>query len=225
MASPMRALSQCLFNALHSVALRGILARNANQDKVALRKGISVPSIPIYVATFWLLLTTVFPVWATPADQSHQALILDAGSTYLAGTHWQYLKTEQLSVEEASNQLSTLNDLQSWQQSIDEYPNLGVGDAGYWFRMQVQASDSSDWFLHNRYSLLDTVAFFQCPEGVRDASQCHVFRGGDRIPYTERAIDHPNLILPLDLSQLTRLRVHLRKQNPKYLIQGLHFDF
>ena len=200
MASPMRALSQCLFNALHSVALRGILARNANQDKVALRKGISVPSIPIYVATVCLLLATVFPVWATPADQSHQPLILDSGSTYLAGSHWQYFKTEQLSVEEASKQLNSLNDQSLWQQSIDEYPNLGVGDAGYWFTMQVQASDTSDWFLRNRYSLLDTVALFQCPEGVRDASQCHVSRGGDRIPYTERAINHPNLILPLNLT-------------------------
>ena len=37
------------------------------------------------------------------------------------------------------------------------------------------------------------------PEGVRDASQCHISRGGDRTPIP-RAIDHPNLILPLHLT-------------------------
>ena len=176
------------------------MARNANQDLVALRKGISVPSISLIVMAFSLLVAAVFPAWASPAAQNQQPLILEQGSSYLAGTHWQYRKTNRMSVEEAEEQLTTLGSTQDWLQSNDEYLNLGVGDDGYWFTMRVRASDDSDWFLRNRYSLLDTVALFQCPEGVRDANRCHVSRGGDRIPYAERAIDHPNLILPLDLT-------------------------
>ena len=176
------------------------MARNANQDLVALRKGISVPSILSFIAALCLLITAALPALALPSVQDQSPLILDAGSTYLAGKHWQYLKTDKLSVDSASEQLATLHEQQPWQRSTDEYPNLGVGDAGYWFVMQVQTKDDRDWFLRNRYSLLDTVALFQCPEGIRDANQCHVARGGDRIPYTERAIDHPNLILPLDLT-------------------------
>ena len=176
------------------------MARNANQDLVALRKGISVPSISLIVMAFSLLVAAVFPAWASPAAQNQQPLILEQGSSYLAGTHWQYRKTNRMSVEEAGEQLTTLGSTEDWLQSNDEYLNLGVGDDGYWFTMRVRASDDSDWFLRNRYSLLDTVALFQCPEGVRDANRCHVSRGGDRIPYAERAIDHPNLILPLDLT-------------------------
>ncbi|MAG43430.1 MAG: hypothetical protein CMH95_03895 [Oceanospirillaceae bacterium] len=149
---------------------------------------------------FSLLVAAVFPAWASPAAQNQEPLILEQGSSYLAGTHWQYRKTNRMSVEEAGEQLTTLGSTEDWLQSNDEYLNLGVGDDGYWFTMRVRASDDSDWFLRNRYSLLDTVALFQCPEGVRDASQCHISQGGDRTPYTERAIDHPNLILPLHLT-------------------------
>ena len=159
-----------------------------------------MPSISLIVMAFSLLVAAVFPAWASPAAQNQEPLILEQGSSYLAGTHWQYRKTNRMSVEEAGEQLTTLGSTEDWLQSNDEYLNLGVGDDGYWFTMRVRASDDSDWFLRNRYSLLDTVALFQCPEGVRDASQCHISQGGDRTPYTERAIDHPNLILPLHLT-------------------------
>lgn len=159
-----------------------------------------MPSISLFVMAFSLLITAVFPASALPSEQGQSPLLLDGGLTYLAGKHWQYRKTNRMSVEEAGEQLTTLGSTQDWLQSNDEYLNLGVGDAGYWFAMQLQTTDDRDWFLRNRYSLLDTVALFQCPEGVRDASQCHISRGGDRTPYTERAIDHPNLILPLHLT-------------------------
>ena len=168
-----------------------------------------MPSISLIVMAFSLLVAAVFPAWASPAAQNQEPLILEQGSSYLAGTHWQYRKTNRMSVEEAGEQLTTLGSTEEWLQSNDEYLNLGVGDDGYWFTMRVRASDDSDWFLRNRYSLLDTVALFQCPEGVRDANRCHVSRGGDRIPYAERAIDHPNLILPLHLSPGTTYELYL----------------
>ena len=168
-----------------------------------------MPSISLIVMAFSLLVAAVFPAWASPAAQNQEPLILEQGSSYLAGTHWQYRKTNRMSVEEAGEQLTTLGSTEDWLQSNDEYLNLGVGDDGYWFTMRVRASDDRDWFLRNRYSLLDTVALFQCPEGVRDANRCHVSRGGDRIPYAQRAIDHPNLILPLHLSPGTTYELYL----------------
>ena len=168
-----------------------------------------MPSISLIVMAFSLLVAAVFPACASPAAQNQEPLILEQGSSYLAGTHWQYRKTNRMSVEEAGEQLTTLGSTEDWLQSNDEYLNLGVGDDGYWFTMRVRASDDSDWFLRNRYSLLDTVALFQCPEGVRDANRCHVSLGGDRIPYAERAIDHPNLILPLHLSPGTTYELYL----------------
>ena len=159
-----------------------------------------MPPISLIFMAFCLLVAAVLPAWASPAAQNPQLLILEQGSSYLAGTHWQYRKTDQMSVEEAGEQLAALSPPQSWLQSKDEYLNLGVGADGYWLTMRVRAGDDRDWFLRNRYSLLDTVALFQCPEGVRDANQCRISRGGDRIPYGERAIDHPNLILPLHLT-------------------------
>lgn len=168
-----------------------------------------MPPISLIFMAFCLLVAAVLPAWASPAAQNPQLLILEQGSSYLAGTHWQYRKTDRMSVEEAGEQLAAPSPPQSWLQSKDEYLNLGVGADGYWLSMRVRTGDDRDWFLRNRYSLLDTVALFQCPEGVRDANQCHVTRGGDRIPYTERAIDHPNLILPLHLSPGTTYDLYL----------------
>ena len=159
-----------------------------------------MPSISLIIMAFSLLAASVIPAWASPATQNQPPLLLDQGVSYLAGTHWQYRKADRLSVEQAREELTALDPSQGWQQSNDEYLNLGVGNDGYWFTMRVRASDDRDWFLRNRYSLLDTVALFQCPVGVRDPNQCDVSRGGDRIPYAERAIDHPNLILPLHLT-------------------------
>ena len=128
------------------------------------------------------------------------SVTLTPGESVLAGKHWRYIETSQLTPEEVHTQLASLDVVTAWQQSTEDYLNLGMAHDGYWLALSVTSEEDGQWYLRNRYSLLDLAILFQCPHGVTDSSQCSVTRGGDRIPYHERVIDHPNLILPVDVS-------------------------
>ena len=132
--------------------------------------------------------------WTDPTP-----LILQDNHSYPASTHWQYLPYKRLTAAEAHAELHKLNSTTGWLNSHEQYLNLGVGQGGYWLRMRISSERESEWHLWNHYSLLDLVILFQCPTEVTEADQCFTSTGGDRIPYSDRPVDHPNLILPLEL--------------------------
>ena len=86
-------------------------------------------------------------------------------------------------------------DSSEWQSSDQQALNFGYSDAAYWLKMRVLNDADLSWSLWIRYSLLDYVDIYLCPQDAGYISACHQSHGGDEYPFAEgRDIDHPNLI-------------------------------
>ncbi|MEC8443505.1 MAG: 7TM diverse intracellular signaling domain-containing protein [Pseudomonadota bacterium] len=149
-----------------------------------------------------VLLLTAAVSQASPLD-------IRPGEAQITGRYWQYQEAPHLlddALDDGSLSESRLLDALSeqmisdfWNHSESDFINFGFRRHAYWFRMQVRSDNDLQAYLWNHYSLLDRVVLFQCPEGSVIPQSCTRSRGGDRIPYHERIVDHPNLVLPLPL--------------------------
>ncbi len=98
----------------------------------------------------------------------------------------------------------------AFQPSQHAVPNFGFTRSAYWFRIRLTNHDAHqrDWLLENQYPLLDHVdLYLRTPDG-----QLKVIRGGRALPYTSRAVDHPNLVFRLPLARDAPTELYLRVQ-------------
>lgn len=85
-----------------------------------------------------------------------------------------------------------------WQAIREDTPNFGYQKSPYWYRFEIKnaSQNHKEQIIEISYPLLDYVDFYQLSEGEL-VQAIHI---GDRKPYSERIIDHPNLLLPVSIA-------------------------
>lgn len=83
-----------------------------------------------------------------------------------------------------------------WQKTIDENPNLGFSLAGYWLAAKFQVDDlQTRWALRSRYALFDQFDVYVCSDTkVVSQEHCYIKKMGDRLPFDQRDINHPEFV-------------------------------
>ncbi len=98
-----------------------------------------------------------------------------------------------------------------WQPSDQYAPSFGYTTSAYWIRFSLKpaAPRPLDYLLEIAYPVLDHVDVYVFQEGVQ--TQHHAM--GDRQPYAQRPVDHPNFIVPLEISSRETTEVYVRVQS------------
>jgi|GEM_PF-567643 len=167
-------LTPLLFNIATSVYA-------AENDALTLPPIEDIPAEPAAAELMPALATTNLPL-----------MTLREPGDFSIGTHavWYEDVTANLTPDQALDLDPSL-----WQPSEDEAFNFGFSDSAYWLKMRVMNDSAREWSLWIRYSLLDYVDIYLCPEGITKIEQCEQKHGGDEYPFAEgRDLDHPNLI-------------------------------
>lgn len=121
-------------------------------------------------------------------------LTLNNPGDYSTGLHSLWLEDPAAELD-----ASTAMAASGWQLSDRDSLNFGFSNSVFWLQLPLQNLTSQpDWALWIHYSLLDLTEAWLCPQPVTGISQCHYQQSGDLQPFSSnRAIDHPNTILPL----------------------------
>src|SRR5690606_33526144 len=122
-------------------------------------------------------------------------LTLNNPGDYSTGLHSLWLEDPTAELE-----ASTAMAASDWQLSDRDSLNFGFSNSVFWLHLPLQNLTSQpDWALWVHYSLLDLTEAWLAATPVSGISQCHYQQSGDLQPFSSnRAIDHPNTILPLD---------------------------
>ena len=99
--------------------------------------------------------------------------------------------------EELSLKQATELDSQAWQSTTIDKMSFGFDQQHYWFRIPLLNlySSNNPWFLRSEYPLLDTLDVYLF-------SQNHLlqeFHSGDKLPFTQRPLDQPSFVFPLNI--------------------------
>jgi diguanylate cyclase (GGDEF)-like protein len=138
--------------------------------------------------------------------QANVPAIQPAGQGTALGPYLEFL-------EDPEGQL-TLEDIRAgagagqWVKPGTKAPGFGYTSSTYWSRLTLPSAPASDneFLLEISYPVLDRVIVHVLQGG----EQVDRFHLGDRIPYHERPIDHPNLIFPVSLAQDQPTQVYLQ---------------
>jgi diguanylate cyclase (GGDEF)-like protein len=98
--------------------------------------------------------------------------------------------------EELSLKQATELDSKVWQSTTIDKMSFGFDQQHYWFRIPLLNlySSNNPWFLRSEYPLLDTLDVYLF-------SQNHLlqeFHSGDKLPFTQRPLDQPSFVFPLN---------------------------
>ncbi|MGM0564383.1 MAG: sensor domain-containing diguanylate cyclase [Pseudomonadota bacterium] len=98
-----------------------------------------------------------------------------------------------------------------WQSSSDQVLSFGYTSHTYWVRFALKGKreNSERYLLEIAYPVLDHVDAYL----FRDNELTHHYAMGDRRPYSDRPIDHPNLIFPVDIDSEVPTEIYLRVQS------------
>jgi PAS domain S-box-containing protein len=138
-----------------------------------------------------------------------QTLPLTKAGHHPTGNHWQYQESPAIAPIYISTKFTNIISSTDWTMNTHDYINFGFRRNAYWLKMELNNLTDDEWFLWNHYSLLDTVALYICPSQTENSELCSVQYGGDLHPYHPRAVDHPNLIFPLNLEKNTSYDLYL----------------
>jgi diguanylate cyclase len=95
-----------------------------------------------------------------------------------------------------------------WQRQQRHSLSLGFTDAAYWFRLDIPNRDrpARQLLLEVAYPLLDSVQLYTLHDG--HLAEQHL--SGDRLPASQREIQHSRLILPVNVAANADTRLLLR---------------
>ncbi|ASP40059.1 hypothetical protein CHH28_15865 [Bacterioplanes sanyensis] len=128
--------------------------------------------------------------------------------------------------------LAQVRQSSDWQPTGADHPNFGYTDAAVWFRQTLELPPTQ-WWLWIRYALLDEVDLYICPKAAptthtTEPQPCQHQQSGDSLPFNQRAIQHPDLILPINATGEVELYIRLRSQGtsqlPAWLISEAELD-
>jgi EAL domain-containing protein (putative c-di-GMP-specific phosphodiesterase class I) len=97
-----------------------------------------------------------------------------------------------------------INDIRSdalesqWQPLEENYANFGYKPYPYWYRFNITnpSNEPVKQIIEISYPLLDTIDYYNFKG---DSLVKHILTG-DRLPYSERPIDHPHFLFPISLN-------------------------
>jgi len=134
------------------------------------------------------------------------------------GPHMEYLEDREgsLSIESVTQ----TEQPHQWTLSNRETPTFGYTSSTYWLRFSLttETQASRDYLLEVAYPVLDHLEVFI----FRDDQQIQYYRMGDRYPFSQRPIDHPNFVIPLEVSPESITQVYLRVQTGSSLQVPAH---
>ena len=154
------------------------------------------------------------------SEQSINPLALDTPGEKSIGLHSFYLSNpgEAWSLVQAFNS-------PDWQQSNTNNPNFGFSQNSYWLATRLTTTtDLSQWYFRIHYTLLDRVTAYLCPLGKPVSPvNCSQAIAGDAYPFSERVVQHPELIAPLGTLANSEywLLFHFQTQGSYQLAVGL----
>ena len=97
----------------------------------------------------------------------------------------------------ADLQLADVVAATGWQISKSENPNFGFSKSAFWLIARVDTSKvKGRWFVRNHYSLIDHFDLYTCAS-LLQLQDCQQQRNGDRLPFSQRTVNHPELVIPL----------------------------
>lgn len=82
---------------------------------------------------------------------------------------------------------------QQWQPLSGQTPNFGYEKDVFWYHLSLPAGDSP-LILLIRYPHLDDIRYWPLTNGEPG----EVIHTGDRLPYDQRPLDHPNFLFPIE---------------------------
>ncbi len=163
-------------------------------------------------------LTGVFIVWAAlllalaGSARAHAGtLILSPDqSLFHLGPHVEYLEDPQgeLSIDTVTARQS------GWQTATQKVISFGYTASIYWVRVSLIQNHRADapvrpYVLEVAYPVLDQVDAYVFQDGVPVAHHAM----GDRLPFAQRPIDHPNFAIPVQVYSEGATEVYLRIQS------------
>ena len=162
------------------------------------------------------------PVESASVSAEPSPLLLNTAGDYSIGLHTRWL-------EDPLARLSPEDALRAsyWNISTDESLNFGFSNSAFWLQTPLRSNELTDWSLWIQYSLLDVTETWLCPQPVSGMDTCRYHKTGDLQPFhTDRAVNHPNLIIPLHLNPgqdyvlLMRLKTQGTFQIPASIIDN-----
>ncbi len=99
--------------------------------------------------------------------------------------------------ESGDMQLADVLTANTWQTSQSENPNFGFSGSAFWLIAKIDTSKvPSRWFVRNHYSLIDHFDVYTCAS-LQQPENCLEQLSGDLLPFSQRMVNHPELIIPL----------------------------
>lgn len=160
-----------------------------------------------FLTVTMLLLGLSFNVFtqAEPLNALQSPLILEQADNYSIGLQSAWLEDPDISF---SPQQVLKNE--QWQISNSEYLNFGFSNSAYWLASKIKTSEFKQWFLWNKYALIDLTEVWTCPLPMQGIEDCQYQQIGDQLPFSLRQHNHPTLILPLSLQAHTEYLLLMR---------------
>lgn len=145
---------------------------------------------------------------ALQADGTPPVLTLSHPGDISIGLYSQWLEDKQKTLTADAAMASG-----DWQNSTSDALNFGYSHSAYWIRTRIHAGVLHDWAIWIRYSLLDNVDFYLCPEPYQSVQDCQQRNAGDEVPYAQgRDVNHPNLIIRFPMEEGQNYQLLMRVQ-------------
>ncbi|NRB37915.1 MAG: response regulator [Pseudomonadales bacterium] len=104
-----------------------------------------------------------------------------------------------------------------WQKNTVQELNLGYSSSRYWLRIAIDSEFEQNWLLSIDYPLLDDIKVFL----VKDLEVVKMYEAGDRRPYEQRPILHPQFLFPLHMSSSDDIEIYVSVRSTSALILKL----
>ena len=162
-----------------------------------------------WVGRLWsrLFMLVVLSFGAIGGAQAANPLnLVDGTEAYPAGMHLSYF-------EDVDGRV-TLQDIlsgesgHSFTPSQKEVPSLSFTASVYWFQLDLinQSSPIAHWLLESQYPLLDRINVYL----VYPDERVVTYRGGDKLPFEQRAVKHQNVMFKVPLAMGERVRIFMK---------------
>lgn len=130
---------------------------------------------------------------------------------YELGHYLSYLKDEAGTL--------TLNDVMAlpdrFRDNRQDSPNFGYTKSAYWFQLKIHNCNAAvtQWLLEHHYPLVDRIDTYLVYRDKRIVS----LRGGDTLPFSERAVKHRDIMFDVPLAQNESVTIYMRVQTQSSL--------
>jgi len=139
----------------------------------------------------WFLLTLFVLVSRASAVETHLPL---SETSVIVKVEYYPDQSAVKNINEVASRTSNIE----WVLLEENHANFGYQPMPYWYRFTLAnpSSDSIKQILEIAYPLLDTVDLYEFNENKLFAK----YHTGDRVPYSQRPVEHPHFLFPIELN-------------------------